>query len=91
MKKVNARTLVLNEFRNYVWHCHKNAYDADTVKAKYHRVKGILFALWKVGEIDLEYYRTMVGHTDKLYQKPNSSIRGNNPLPNVAVDGHKPV
>lgn len=69
MKIVNARTLVLNEFRNYVWHCHKNAYDADTVKAKYHRVKSILFALWKVGEIDLEYYRTMVGHTDKLYQE----------------------
>lgn len=73
---MDAKKLVLNEFHNLVWHCHKNAQDTDSVKAHYHRVKGILFALWKVEAIDLVYYRTMIGNANKLYQNTLSKHMG---------------
>lgn len=87
-----AKEIIVRELKQLVWMCHKNDFDAEQTQHEFFRFRGMTFALCQAGLISKEHRKMMNENSKRVYWKARKKAFGGViPLPNVAVDGHKPV
>lgn len=66
---MNVKELVLNEFHNLAWHCHKNDFDPVKTECRLYRFRGILWALSETKQITKEYRDLMSRNAFRIFDK----------------------